>query len=222
MELTNQGSQPGSAAGLLACRGRFPRLPNPPGRRLAAAAAVSLAAAAHPWAAAALLAAVRPLGAAVPRLGAGFGSSSGTSFGNTGFGSGSSTGGSLFGGGTTTQGGLSNTGSGANAAVGSTSFLGAYYLNPLAQGLNITQTNIGKPLYTLTTTEGSTAAIRSTNQATSYYGAPLGIRRLPAYATILKIKDMPPPKPPMAVRADLQNMLCSVRTTRFQWTRFTS
>ncbi len=148
-----------------------------------------------------------PFGGSSSSSGAGFGSSSGTSFGNTGFGSGSSTGGSLFGGGTTTEGGLSNTGSGANAAVGSTSFLGAYYLNPLAQGLNITQTNIGKPLYTLTTTQGSTAAIRSTNQATSYYGAPLGIRRLPAYATILKIKDMPPPPPPMAVRADLQNML---------------
>jgi hypothetical protein len=86
--------------------------------------------------------------------------------------------------------------------------MGAYYGNPLAQGLSVNQTNIGTPLYTLTgTAQTSTTSRNSTNQGSGYYGAPLGVRRLPAYATTLKIKDMPPPESPLEVRADLQNML---------------
>jgi hypothetical protein len=86
--------------------------------------------------------------------------------------------------------------------------LGAYYGNPLAGGLNITQTSIGAPLFNLTGTAQTSLTNRnSANQAPGYYGAPLGVRRLPAYATTLKIKDMPPPETPVEVRADLQNML---------------
>jgi hypothetical protein len=153
----------------------------------------------------------------------GSGSSSGSSFGgSSSFGGGGSSGNSSFGGssssgnsafGATTSGGQSSSSSvpgrsGASAAVGATSFLGAYYGNPLAQGLNVNQTNIGTPLFNLTGTAQTTTTNRnSTNQASGYYGAPIGVRRLPAYATTLKIKDMPPLETPVEVRADLQNML---------------
>jgi hypothetical protein len=141
------------------------------------------------------------------------GSSSGSSFGSSGFGGGSTSGNSAFGTNTTRPGSTSNTSSvpgrsGSSANVGATSFMGAYYGNPLAGGLNINQTSIGAPLYNLTgTAQTSTTSRNATNKAPGYYGAPLGLRRLPAYAVTLRIKDMPPPQTPLEVRADLQNML---------------
>jgi BON domain len=149
-----------------------------------------------------------------------FGVSSGSSFGGgsggSGFAGGSSSGNSAFGGASgITPGGQSSTssvpGRGASAAIGATSFLGAYYVNPLAQGIgtgSTTQTKFGSPLFTLATTgQTGTASIRATNPASGYFGAPIGVRRLPAYATTLKIKDMPAPETPLQVREDLRNML---------------
>ena len=149
--------------------------------------------------------------------GSGFGGSGGSSFSGgsgSGFGSGSSSGNSSFGGASGIRpGGQSSTSSipgrsGPSAAVGATSFLGAYYGNPLAQGLNVNQTNFGAPLFNLTTTgQTGTASILTTNQASGYFGAPIGVRRLPAYATTLKIRDMPAPATALQVRDDLRNML---------------
>ncbi len=150
--------------------------------------------------------------------GSGFGGSGGSSFSGgsgSGFGGGSSSGNSAFGGASgITPGGQSSTSSipgrsGPSAAIGATSFLGAYYGNPLAQGLGSgSQAKFGSPLYTLTTTgQTGTASIRTTNPASGYFGAPIGVRRLPAYATTLKIRDMPAPETALQVRDDLRNML---------------
>ncbi len=98
--------------------------------------------------------------------------------------------------------------SGPSAAVGATSFLGAYYGNPLAPGIPNAKTNaaFGSPLFTITNPTG-TASVRTTTQNSGYFGTAVGVRRLPAYSTILKIKDMPPPETPAQVRTDLQVML---------------
>jgi BON domain len=137
------------------------------------------------------------------------GSSSGFGGSSSGFGGGSSSGNSAFGGSATVPGTTSNTSSipgrsGASAAIGATSFLGAYYGSPFVLSTG-NQAKFGSPLYPVTTT--GTAQTRITNPSSAYYGAPIGVRRLPAYATTLKIKDMPPPESPLQVRADLQTML---------------
>jgi hypothetical protein len=140
--------------------------------------------------------------------------------GSSGLGGTSSFGNSAFGGTTTNGGGQSSSGSapgrsGASAAIGATSFLGAYYGNPLAQGLTTgsttgsatSQANFGTALYNLTTTNQTNTSSRTTAAASGYFGAPIGVRRLPAYSTTLKIKNMPPPESPLQVREDLRNML---------------
>ena len=129
--------------------------------------------------------------------------------GNSAFG-GTSGGNSAFGG---TSG--TNTGRGGTTQVGSTSFLGASYANPLAMGLSgssgttTTNTAFGNALYNLTTNRNATATVStsSSNQQNSQYGAGYNIRRLPAYATTLKIKDLPPPPTGRQVRTDLQTMI---------------
>jgi hypothetical protein len=158
--------------------------------------------------------------------GGGGGLSSGGAFGSSGsssgFGGTSSSGNSAFGSPSTTMaGGPSSTNSvsgrsGPSAAIGTTSFLGAYYVNPLALGLSTgsttgsttSQANFGTALYNLTTTnQTNSSSSRRTAPASGYFGAPIGVRRLPAYATTLRIKDMPPPESPVQVREDLRNML---------------
>lgn len=143
--------------------------------------------------------------------GSGFGSSSGGAFGgsmggNSAFG-GTGGGNSAFGGtggGNSAFGGTSgtNAGRGGTTQVGSTSFLGAAYANPLAMGLSsgsgtttTTNTAFGTALYNLNTNRTGTASISSSTsgQQNSQFGAGYNIRRLPAYATTLKIRDLPPP-----------------------------
>jgi hypothetical protein len=144
--------------------------------------------------------------------GGAFGGSS--SFGNSGSSSGSFTGGSSFIGGSsgTTLGSGTTSGSGRSspsAAVGATSFLGANYGNPLAGagGLTTGNAKFGTAQFNLTNPQNSAASSRATTPISGYFGTPIGLRRLPAYATTLKIKDMPPPETPAEVRTDLQVML---------------
>ena len=153
------------------------------------------------------------------------GGSGGSSFaGGSGLSGGSAFGGGFGVSGNSAFGGTSGIGSGgqsnassvpgrssASTAVGATSFLGAAYGNPLAGAGGLAsggKARFGSPLFTLTTTtQTGTASTRTSNAAGGYYGGPIGVRRLPAYATTLKIKDMPPPETRAEIRADLQTML---------------
>ena len=138
----------------------------------------------------------------------GFGSSSGFGMSGTGFGTGAATGGNAI-----TGGAASGIGGRGAARVGSTSFEGAYFINPFTLGLvgtngtvSTTTGNFGSPLYTLPTLTTGTASISSQSMTANNYGLGVGIRRLPAYATTLKFA-VPPPPPPAQVRFDLQNLL---------------
>jgi BON domain len=124
-------------------------------------------------------------------------------------------GGNSFTGGTsgtnTTTGGRTGT---TTSKPGTTSFLGANYANPLAMGIgtnsSVTSAGpaFGTALYSVTTNQSSTArTANSTNQNNAGFTSGIGVRRLPAYATTLKIKDPPPPPSASAVQFDLQNML---------------
>jgi hypothetical protein len=147
----------------------------------------------------------------------GGGALGGGALGGSALGGGSSFGNNAFGGTTTRQSTSSSVPGryGASAGIGATSFLGAYYINPLAQGLptgsttgsTTSQANFGTALFSLTPTNQTSTSSRTTAAPNGYYGAPIGVRRLPAYATTLKIKNMPPPESPVQVRDDLRNML---------------
>ncbi len=78
-----------------------------------------------------------------------------------------------------------------------------------SSGTTTTNTAFGNALYNLTTNRNATATVStsSSNQQNSQYGAGYNIRRLPAYATTLKIKDLPPPPTGAQVRTDLQTMI---------------
>jgi BON domain len=144
-----------------------------------------------------------------------FGNSS--SFGN----SNSSSGNSFIGGNTNlgsqqgTTGNVPGRMGASTSKPGTTSFLGPNYANPLAMGLgsntSITSAGpaFGTALYTITNTQTNTGRVTTstTNQNNTSYGSGVGVRRLPAYATTLKIKDPPPPPSAAAVQLDLQNMI---------------
>ncbi len=137
------------------------------------------------------------------------GSSSSGMGGNSAFG-GTSGGNSVFGG---TSGTSTTTGRGGTTQVGSSSFLGASYANPLALGLTTgsgttTSTAFGTALYNLNTSRTGTATVStSSSNQNSQFGAGYNIRRLPGYATTLKIKGLPPPPTGAQVRTDLQTMI---------------
>ncbi len=130
--------------------------------------------------------------------------------GSSGFG-GTSGGNSAFGG---TSGTGTTTGRGGTTQVGSTSFLGPSYGNPLALGLSTgtgtttSSTAFGTALYNLNTSRTGTATVStSSSNQNSQFGAGYNVRRLPGYATTLKIKDLPPPPTGAQVRTDLQTMI---------------
>ncbi|HVS39389.1 MAG TPA: BON domain-containing protein [Gemmataceae bacterium] len=109
-----------------------------------------------------------------------------------------------------------NTGRGGTTQIGSTSFLGTTYGNPIAMGIGsatgtatTTNTTFGNPIYNLNSSTGrsggGSASVSTSGQQTSNAG--YNVRRLPGYATTIKIKDMPPPPTAGAVQGELQAML---------------
>jgi len=153
----------------------------------------------------------------------GGGSSSSGGSGGSSFLTGTSgSGGSSFLTGTSGTSGMSGTNggrSGGTTQVGSTSFLGSSYANPIAMGLSsgsgttTTNTAFGTALYNLNTnTNRSGTATVSSSSQNSQSGAGYNIRRLPAYATTLKIRDLPPPPTATQVQSDLQAMLAQTLT----------
>jgi hypothetical protein len=143
----------------------------------------------------------------------GFGGS--TAGGNSFLGTGTGTGANSFLGTGTGGTGANGGRGGATTQIGGTSFLGSYYSNPLAMGLSgttgttgTTTTTFGNPLYNLSNTGArtGTASVSSGGQS-GQYGAGYNIRRLPAYAATIKIKDLPPQPTATQVQGDLQAML---------------
>jgi BON domain len=139
----------------------------------------------------------------------------GTTLGSVG-GSGSS--GSFLGatsGSTTTRSGTSG-----SQTVGSTTFLGPYFGNPLSVGIAYSTANsndtptFGVPLYTITgvggtgsSTYGGLAGASGTGGSAvtatpSFSATSVGVRRAPAYTTTLAFTYQP--EPPSRVQADLQ------------------
>ena len=154
----------------------------------------------------------------------GSGGSGGSAFGGSSSFGGNMGGGSAFGGnmgggsafgGNSAFGGTSGTttGRGGSTQVGATSFLGSSYANPLAMGLSggsgttTTNTAFGNAMYNLNTNRSGTATVSSSSGLqNSQFGAGYNIRRLPAYAATIKIKDLPPPPSAAQVQNDLQTM----------------
>jgi hypothetical protein len=118
-------------------------------------------------------------------------------------------------------------GSSASQQVGSTTFLGPYYGNPLSLGIANSTANtnntptFGTPLYAITGTggtgnssyggmAGAGGSGGSAIAATPYFSATsAGIRRAPVYATTLGYTLQTPAPAPSRVQTELQQYLAS-------------
>jgi hypothetical protein len=122
------------------------------------------------------------------------------------------TGGSFTGG--TYAGGRTGTGS---ASIGSTTFLGSYYANPMSLGLPGAnnqpsgKSSFGKQLYN-TTSSGTATISRSITTTTQQpvYTSTVGTPRAPSYVTGLGFRVAPPP--PERLQGELRDMIA--RSTR--------
>jgi hypothetical protein len=108
----------------------------------------------------------------------------------------------------TTMGGGLRGGGGTQGGVSTTNAFATTFINPMALGLpaGTSQPRFGSPLYTITSTtnaggnlgasgfnRGGTATISGSNTVPTYPGASsIGVRRAPAYSTVLGFDYQPP------------------------------